>query len=59
MLSKQVFVYNKSLCKIYQINTNTSYAAKELKIKISNGHCPYIKNKGEISVKYLRLHLCC
>ena len=53
MLSKQVFVHNESLCRIRQININTSYAAKELKIKISNGHCPCIKRKAEI------LHLCC
>lgn len=46
MLSKQVFVH-KDLCKICKININTSYASRELKTKISSGHCTYIK-KAEI-----------
>lgn len=48
MLSKLVFVHNKNLCEICQINIDTKNATKELKIKISNGHCPYIKFKAEI-----------
>lgn len=58
MLSKQVFVPEKNLCELCQISMGARNVAKELKIKTSGGHCPYIKFKAEISVEYLRLPLC-
>lgn len=58
MLSEQFFVHKKDLCELCQIIAGTRNATKELKIKTSSGHCPYMKFKAEISVEHLRLHQC-